>query len=438
MTNEPLTNTIQLIMPQIGEGVTHVTVKKWLKQPGDSVGKDENILEVFSDKVDILIQSTNSGILEKQLVQANEELQIKSPYALLNSAETGSARNIFTDNKSINNQQTITTNILESKNEEIDTAADFNPTNVFYSPLVKSITKKENISDEELSLIKGSGKDGRIIKDDILNYVKSRSAGSKHYNTKDNKNLDAVTPNKAGQSQKLKDGDNIIPMDNIRKIIATNMIKSKQISPHVSSVVEADVTKIVEWKNNNQQKFLSKNGIKLTFTPIFTEAVAKSLVQYPMINSSVDNDNIIMHKDINIGIATALPNGNLIVPVIKCANEKNIIGLAKDINDLAQKARQNNLSPNDINQGTFTITNMAPFNNIMAFPIIKQPEVAILAIGKITKRVVVTKDNAIAIRDMVYLTLTYDHRIIDGALGGKFLYHIASVLENFEQQTTNV
>jgi 2-oxoglutarate dehydrogenase E2 component (dihydrolipoamide succinyltransferase) len=421
--------TVEMVLPAMGESIMEATVLQWLKKEGDPIEQDESILEVATDKVDTEVPASESGILQKILVQEGDVAQVGKPIAII--GKEGEE----------DEEVAVTASELEAQapqEAQIPVAADASraastlktKTSRFYSPLVKNIARKEGISLAELEQIRGTGKDGRVTKKDILNYVESgaKQPDNGHSATRavSQPPLVSVTAN---------DGDEVIPMDRMRKMIADRMLDSQRISAHVTSFVEADVTNLVLWRNKVKKAFEEREGEKLTFTPIFVEAIAQALKDYPMVNVSVDGDKIIKRKHINIGMAVALPNGNLIVPVIKDADQLSLLGLAKQVNQLAEKARNNQLSTNDLSNGSYTLSNIGSFGNILGTPIIMQPQVAILAVGAITKTPSVVETpsgDAIAIRHKMYLSHSYDHRVVDGALGGMFVKRVADYLEQFD------
>ena len=421
----------------MGESVAEATVINWLKEIGEKVEADEAVVEIATDKVDSEIPTEVEGVLVKKLFEIDEVVQVGQAIAIIEIEGEVENDSLFI-NDNFSSEATKATDSLISKAENaISTPSTTNAdSDKFYSPLVKSIAKEEGISTAELDAINGTGKDGRVSKSDILSYLKNRkssvtktkSAPVKPAPVKAPKNIEAPAVTWSGE-------DEVIEMDRMRKIIANHMVMSKQVSPHVTSFVEVDVTRLVIWRNKVKNAFLEKNGEKITFTPIFIEAVAKAIKDFPMINISVDGDKIIKRGNINIGMATALPSGNLIVPVIKNADQKNLLGLVKDVNGLAAKARNNKLSPDDITGGTYTISNVGNFGNITGTPIINQPQVAILAFGVISKvpAVVETPEgDVIAIRQKMILAHAYDHRVVDGALGGMFVKRVAEYLEAFD------
>ena len=430
---------VEIIMPKLGESVMEATILKWLKKEGDSIALDENVLEIATEKVDTEVPSPVAGTLVKILYQAGETVGIGKPIALVSTEATAVVKdspavNTPKENQNIKTELTEKHTITHSQEEE-DSA------NRFYSPLVKNIAKTEGIQMKELNTLQGSGKDGRVTKKDILDYIENRGQNE----VKPAETVkEIVKPIAVAQHTTPafvppvidKSGDvEIIEMDRMRKLIAEHMVMSKHVSPHVTSFVEVDVTNIVNWRNKIKNEFEKKYGEKITFTPIFIEAVVRALRDYPMVNVSVDGDKIIKKNFINIGMAAALPSGNLIVPVIKNADYLNLAGLTKSVNDLANRARANKLKPDDIQGGTFTLTNVGTFGNVMGTPIINQPQAAILATGAIRKKPAVLETeygDIIAVRQMMFLSLSYDHRVVDGALGGSFLRRVGDYLEQFD------
>lgn len=449
---------VEMVMPRMGESIMEATILKWHKKVGDYIQSDETLLEIATDKVDTEVPSTSEGIIEKIFFNENDVVPIGATIALIKTkGETTSA---IEPSKTI---ETITT-IEEKENLEIEipfqpAGAKTNGANTgfrFYSPLVLNIAANEGLTMLELDKIVGTGNENRVTKKDILNYISEKNVGSNLLKIENdiseektvsnpiqepqaiisNKNENAAIPN---QPTIAKGNTEIVVMDRMRKLIADHMIKSQETSAHVTSFAEADVTHLVQWREKIKLDFEKREGEKITFTPIFIEAIAKCLKQYKWLNSSVEENSIILKKDINIGMATALPNGNLIVPVIKSAELLNLLGLTKKVNQLANLARINKLKPEDTQNGTFTFTNVGTFGSLMGTPIINQPQVAILAVGAIKKRPVVIESaegDSIAIRHMMYLSLSYDHRIIDGALGSKFLSAVVKELESFDINRT--
>ena len=433
---------IELIMPKMGESVAEATVIQWLKNVGDQIELDESVIEIATDKVDSEIPSTVKGILLEQKFKKDDVVKIGEVVAII---ETGSKDS---EEKPRNEQELneksskiVEEKIVEELEDNIEiiknkiSNSNINSKNRFYSPLVKNIAIKEGVNQDELDKIKGSGKNNRVTKNDILFYIKN-----KKQHTKDDEvnSLQQNTQNIITNEQKIStqtSDTEIIEMSRMRKLIASHMVMSKTTSPHVTSFNEVDMTNIVRWRNKIKEKFIARENQKITFTPIIIEAIAKAIIDLPMINISVDKDKILRHKNINIGMATALPSGNLIVPVIKNASDMNLIGLTKSVNDLSSRARNAKLSPDDTNGGTFTFTNVGTFGSVMGTPIINQPQVAILAAGVIQKKPAVMETeygDAIVVRHKMFLSLSYDHRVVDGSLGGSFLKKVADYLESFD------
>ncbi len=437
---------IDLVMPKMGESIMEATILKWVKNVGDTVTEDETILEIATDKVDSEIPSPVDGKIIEVLYKEDDIVEVGKVIARISTdADASVSEDIVVEApQPAKSAEPVATSVPvkapQQKVAKVSVPSSSNgSTTRFYSPLVKSIAKQENIGTAELEAIKGSGASGRVTKSDILNYFKNRTAPSTngHTNGVVHATTSSVAPAKPTVVQDHGSNVEIVEMDRMRKMIADHMVMSKHTSPHVTSFVEADVTKIVNWRNNVKNKFQDKYGEKITYTPIFIEAVTKALRDFPLVNVSVDGKNIIIKKDLNIGMATALPSGNLIVPVIKNADYLNLPGLTKSVNDLANRARNNKLKPEDIQDGTFTVTNVGTFGNVMGTPIINQPQAAILAIGAIRKKpaVIETEDgDVIAIRQMMFLSLSYDHRVVDGFLGGSFLKKIADYLESFDNK----
>ena len=514
----------QLLLPKMGESVAEATIIKWLKQPGDYIEADESVMDIATDKVDSEVPSPVSGTLVEQLYKVDDVVQVGAVIAIIETKEAGEPAVATTPEPSIPEiselvkQEEVAPVVPEGKEEEskeepaeettepipgteqFANTADAFPTSVnnqityvndnvrFYSPLVRSIASQEGIGNAELDSIPGTGAEGRLTKDDLLQYIQKKVGGSlatqpvisepaqteipksvqseipealqaapvisspkpqpvaqqkpaapaeskplsaAPQSKPESKSAPATQPKAASVSGEVE----IIEMDRMRKLIAEHMVYSKHTSPHVTSFVEADVTSLVKWREKVKDKFEAREGEKITFTPIFIEAVVKAIKDYPMINVSVNGTQIIKKKDINISMATALPSGNLIVPVIKKADELSLVGITKAVNDLANRARTSKLLPDDVKEGTFTITNVGSFGNVMGTPIINQPQVAILAVGAIKKKpaVIETKlGDVIAIRHMMFLSLSYDHRVVDGALGGMFVRKVADYLENWD------
>ncbi len=430
-----------MIMPKMGESVAEATITKWLKNEGDKVAPDESVLEIATDKVDSEVPAQKGGILIKKLFKEGDVVQVGTVIAVIADSATESvAAAPVTAPASVAPAATTMQSAVAAA--VVNASSEANSGDRFYSPLVRSIAKEENISVSELDSIKGSGKEGRVTKEDVLNYITLRKSAPvvAVQNFEAQVKTESVAapaastaPSKPAVS--LQAGDEIIEMDRMRRLIADHMVKSKHTSPHVTSFVEADVTNIVMWRDKVKNAFEKRENEKITFTPIFIEAVARAIKDFPMINIAVDGYNIIKRKDINIGMATALPSGNLIVPVIKNADQKNLLGLTKSVNDLANRARTGKLSPDEIAGGTFTLTNVGSFGNVMGTPIINQPQVAIMAVGAIKKKPVVIETpqgDTIGIRHMMFLSHSYDHRVVDGSLGGSFVRRVADYLESFD------
>lgn len=430
---------VELVMPKMGESITEATILHWLKKPGDKIEQDESLLEVATDKVDTEVPSTHAGILKEVLAQEGEVVKVGKTIAIIT---TDGEEEISPAVPKTEVKKPAPAKQIESQKEEILSngsngshyATDFKSSTRFYSPLVKNIAKEENIAVAELETISGTGSEGRVTKSDIMAYVQHRKLGTTVQAVKQH-TLSGQGPAPQKVPVSISGGDEIIEMDRMRKMIAERMVDSKRIAPHVTSFVEADVTSIVFWRNKWKNEFQKQEGDVLTFTPIFIEAVMLAIKDFPMINVQVDGDRIIKKRDINIGMAVALPNGNLIVPVIKNADQYNITGLAKVVNDLAKRARENKLKPDDLAGGTFTVSNVGSFGNVMGTPIIMQPQVAILALGAVQKKPSVIETpygDAIAIRHKMFLSHSYDHRVVDGALGGSFVRRVADYLEKFD------
>ena len=429
---------MNILLPAMGEGVIEATVNKWLVNEGSVVKEDDPIVEVATDKVDSEVPSPAKGTIISIVAREGSVTKVGEILAIIESEIVQTKEGSEKIEKEV---ERIRETIESVKHEEIRTEVlsremkSRTPSGKFISPLVRSIASSEGISYSDLDKIKGTGMDGRITKDDILDLI-----GNRRKESETEKAEQAVKERKKEISVDTQSrGDEIIPMDRVRKMIAEHMVMSKKTSPHVTSFIDADVTRLVNWRNANKEKFLAAEGQKLTLTPIFVDAVARALYEFPMVNISVDGSNIIKKKNINIGMATALPDGNLIVPVIKNANEKNLTGLAKAVNDLADRARNNKLKPDEITGGTFTITNFGSYNNLAGTPIINQPQAAILGTGVVRKTpaVIETPDgDMIAIRQIIILSLSYDHRVIDGALAGKFLHKVKEILENYSPDIT--
>lgn len=436
---------VDLVMPKMGESIMEATVLKWHKKPGDAVKMDETVLEIATDKVDSEVPSTAEGTITEVLFKENDVVPVGTVIARIDTAGGSAAVSAPVTAAPAPTPQPAP--VAPAPVAPVPAPAAVTPSgdaNKFYSPLVLNIAAKEGIGMAELERIPGTGNEGRVTKKDILQYVAQRASGA--VAPAPVAPAAAPTPAAAPAPQPavvaepkpaVNYGNNveIVEMDRMRKLIADHMVRSKATSPHVTSFTECDVTNIVNWRNKVKGSFEKKYGEKITFTPIFIEAIVNCIRKYPMINSSVDGDKIIVKKDINIGMATALPSGNLIVPVIKNADIKNLLGITKDVNGLAQAARSNKLKADDTQGGTFTLTNVGTFGSLMGTPIINQPQVAILAVGSIKKRPMVLETehgDVIAVRHMMYLSLSYDHRIVDGSLGASFLTAVANELEAFD------
>jgi 2-oxoglutarate dehydrogenase E2 component (dihydrolipoamide succinyltransferase) len=443
---------VELIMPKMGESVSEATIISWTKEVGEHVELDETIVEIATDKVDSEVPSTHEGKLVEKLFESDDLVQVGEPFAILEIDGDDSSES-SSDNSSVEEITIAPAPIEEIKTESstVTTKAIKNEGNRFYSPLVRSMASKENIGIDELETIPGSGKDGRVSKSDMISYLSNRGTITKiEQKTEVVKEISKPETSKVTEVKKEvpvskpatqipnTGGTEIIEMDRMRKLISAHMTMSKSTSAHITSFVEADMTNIVNWRNSVKEGFKSREGQNITFTPIIIEAMAKAVKDFPMINVSVDGTNIHIHKNVNVGMAAALPDGNLIVPVIKECQNKNLVGITKSVNDLASRARGGNLKPDDIQGGTITMTNVGTFGNLMGTPIINQPQVAILACGVIKKKPVVLETehgDVIAIRHMMFLSLSYDHRVVDGALGGQFVRKVADYLEQFETTT---
>ncbi len=439
----------KLLLPSMGEGVMEATIISWMFNEGDFIKEDESVVEIATDKVDSDVPTPVSGKIVKILKQKDEVAKIGEAIAILET-EGGSQDSETPEPKSYDEvkdqivqpePEVVKTLEQPLSNHNTDHSFSNQNSDLYLSPLVKSIVQEEKISDSELQSIKGSGLEGRITKEDILAFVKNRSSKSESGSVKESESsvkFETAPKSSNPQPLQLNSGDEIIQMDRVRKIIADAMVNSKQTSPHVTSFIETDVTNVVTWRNANKNSYQKRDGEKLTFMPIFIRAVVKAIQDFPMINVSVDGDKIIKKKNINIGMATALPDGNLIVPVIKNADQLSLSGLAKAINDLAYRARNKKLTPADTQGATYTISNVGTFGNLMGTPIIPQPQVAILAVGAIVKKPAVIETefgDVIAIRQKMFMSHSYDHRVVDGSLGGMFLKHVNDYLENWDLNT---
>ena len=443
-------------MPKMGESVSEATIITWSKEVGEHVELDETIVEIATDKVDSEVPSTHEGKLIEKLFEADDLVQVGEAFAILETEggeevkETAAENPVIEEKSEAENKPQEQTNIVTPQEKVVVK----NSSDRFYSPLVRSMATKEGIGIDELNEIPGSGKDGRVSKSDMISYLKNRDTA-----TTQTSNVAETSSVKVNEAPKMEDkieipkettqpksstkipntGDvEIVEMDRMRKLISAHMTMSKSTSAHITSFVEADMTNIVNWRNSVKEGFKAREGQNITFTPIIIEAMAKAVKDFPMINVSVDGTNIHIHKNVNVGMAAALPDGNLIVPVIKECQNKNLVGITKSVNDLATRARAGKLNPDDIQGGTITMTNVGTFGNLMGTPIINQPQVAIMACGVIKKKPVVLETkhgDVIAIRHMMFLSLSYDHRVVDGALGGQFVRKVADYLEQFDTTT---
>jgi len=442
-----------ILVPKMGESISEATVIRWLKNVGERVEKDEPIVEIATDKVDNEIPSPSEGVLTQQLFQDGDVVKVGEAIAMID----GNGEAVAEGSNTPESKEPTTQSPVEEIENQISEAAELakpvanniaskpENSNRFYSPLVMSIASQEGIPSNELETITGTGLEGRVTKADILKYIKNRgnAVPATSVTSKSVTSKASFTPEKSMVvSEKpaipVGQGDEIIQMDRVRKMIADHMVMSMQTSPHVTSFVEADVTNLVNWRNKIKKGFKEREGQNLTFTSIFIWALAKTIKAFPMINVSVDGDKIIKKRDINMGMAVAQKNGNLIVPVIRQADSMNLLGLTRAVNDLALRARENKLSPDEIQVGTYTLTNVGSFGNIAGTPVINQPQVAIMAVGTITKKPSVLETDqgdVIAIRHKMILSHSYDHRVVDGALGGMFVKRVAEHLENWDMNT---
>lgn len=430
--------SVEMLMPKMGESIIEGTILTWLKKEGDSIEQDESVLEVATDKVDTEVPATHGGILKKILAKEGDVIAVGAPIAIIEtSSENGAVTSAPKKESESSKEELVaaapanTAAILAEPEPSDKTKSDDGR---FYSPLVKNIAKEEGISALELSRIPGSGKGGRVTKEDMLGYLNIK----KEMSDSGQVSRSAPSISEPRVSISVSATDEIIEMDRMRKMISQRMIESKRISAHVTSFVEADMTNIVLWREKNKLAYKAKYGEGITYTPFFIEAVAKAIRDFPMINISVDGDRIIKKKDINVGMAVALPSGNLIVPVIRNADQLNLVGISKKVNDLANRARNNKLTADDLAGGTYTVSNVGSFGNVMGTPIIPQPQVAIMAVGAIVKKPAVVETptgDVIAIRHKMFLSHSYDHRVVDGALGGMFVRRVADYLEEFDLDT---
>ncbi|MCX2681594.1 dihydrolipoamide acetyltransferase family protein [Galbibacter sp. EGI 63066] len=446
---------IELKLPQMGESVAEATITSWLKEVGDTIEADEAVLEIATDKVDSEVPSEVDGILVEKFFEVDDVAKVGDVLAVIETEGEGAAVDVEEETPEIEDvEEEVGTEEAVAHIEEEFTSVketvattDFSESDKFYSPLVRNIAKEENIGLEELEAIQGTGKDGRVTKDDILGYIENRKASVQPTETVKTEPV-VETPQAVSEEKtetpsapqpstpvSVNGEDEIIEMSRMGKLISQYMIQSVQTSAHVQSFIEVDVTNVWNWRNKVKAEFEKREGEKLTFTPIFMQAVAKTIKDFPMINISVDGDKVIKKKNINLGMAAALPDGNLIVPVIKNADQLNLMGMAKRVNDLAKRARENQLKPEEIQGGTYTVTNVGAFGSVMGTPIINQPQVAILALGAIRKvpAVIETPEgDFIGIRHKMFLSHSYDHRVVNGALGGQFIQRVAQYLESWD------
>ncbi|WP_273446508.1 dihydrolipoamide acetyltransferase family protein [Neolewinella agarilytica] len=450
---------VELIMPKMGESIIEATILNWVKQVGDTVEVDDTILEIATDKVDSEVPSPVDGTIAKILFNVDDVVAVGQVIALIEteagadiaaSPATGEAVSDSAAAKPAEKPAPApppspapapAPPVAPATTQAASSTIGKTSAGRFYSPLVRTMAKQENISQAELDQIPGTGKDGRVNKADMVAYLKRRTNEFIHGKQQSNVKGQSAPIRTAPAPMTASGQDEIMEMGRMRKLIAEHMVMSKATSPHVTSFIEVDVTDIVDWRNSVKGEFQKKHGQKITFTPIFIEAVARAISDFPMVNISVDGDKIIKKANINIGMAAALPSGNLIVPVIKNADQLNLLGLTKAVNDLAGRARENKLKPNEIQDGTFTMTNVGTFGNVMGTPIINQPQVAILAVGAIRKKPAVVETeygDLIAVRQLMFMSLSYDHRVVDGMLGGSFLRRIGDYLEAFDKNRTDV
>jgi len=424
---------VELIMPKMGESVSEATVISWTKEVGEMVEMDETIVEIATDKVDSEVPSTHEGKLVERLFESDDVVKVGQPFAILET-EGGEDTPVA---ETVAPTPVAAKAVEKTAKKAIETTATITNTgDRFYSPLVRSMAGEEGIEMAELETIAGTGKDERVTKSDMISYLKTRGTAPAVIPVKTAEKPEDTTPTPVNIAN--TGGTEIIEMDRMRKLISAHMTMSKSTSAHITSFVEADMTNIVNWRNSVKEDFKNREGQNITFTPIIIEAMAKAVKDFPMVNVSVEGTNIHIHKNVNIGMAAALPDGNLIVPVIKEAQNKNLVGITKSVNDLAIRSRAGKLKPDDIQGGTITMTNVGTFGNLMGTPIINQPQVAILACGVIKKKPVVletAEGDVIAIRHMMFLSLSYDHRVVDGALGGQFVRRVADHLEQFDKST---
>ncbi|SDM05407.1 2-oxoglutarate dehydrogenase E2 component (dihydrolipoamide succinyltransferase) [Catalinimonas alkaloidigena] len=438
---------VEMVMPKMGESIMEGTVLQWLKKVGDPIEQDESVLEVATDKVDTEVPATHAGVLKEILVNEGEVVPVGSPIAIIstNGDRESAAVEDAAPARAVETQEAAPVAVAAPQPQTHAAEPPASDVGRFYSPLVLNIARTEGIPMAALERIPGTGKDDRVTKKDILAYVEQRQASPAQPSASPVTSAASpaetyVAPNvSTGAAASVGGNDEIIEMDRMRRMIAERMLDSKRISPHVTSFVEADVTTLVKWRDRIKDDFKRREGQSLTFTPLFVEAIVRAIKDFPMINVSVDGSKIIVKKDINVGVAVALPSGNLIVPVIRNADQYSLTGLAKKVNDLAKRARENKLQPDELSGGTYTVSNVGSFGNVMGTPIIMQPQVAIMAVGAIRKKPAVLETDAgdvIAIRHMMFLSHSYDHRVVDGALGGMFVRRVADYLESFDRERT--
>jgi len=440
---------VEMLMPKMGESIIEATILSWLKKEGDAIDADESLLEVATDKVDTEVPSTHGGIIKKILAAEGDVVPVGSPVALIateQSVEAAASQPVAPPAMETNGTHVVETAAVASSpapegtfNNGSNGSNGKISSDRFYSPLVLNIARQEAIPMVELETMSGTGKEGRVTKKDILSFVKTRTIAPVVESTPAATPIAASSPTLAAAPAIISGENEIIEMDRMRKMIAERMVESKKTSAHVTSFVEADMTNIVKWRNKVKDEFQKREGEKLTFTPIIIEAVVQAIKDFPMINISVDGANIIKKRDVNIGMAVALPSGNLIVPVIKNADQLNLVGITKKVNELSIKARNNKLTPDDLSGGTYTVSNVGSFGNVMGTPIIMQPQVAIMALGAIQKKPAVietSEGDFIGIRHKMFLSHSYDHRVVDGALGGMMVRRVADYLEKFDTNRT--
>jgi 2-oxoglutarate dehydrogenase E2 component (dihydrolipoamide succinyltransferase) len=436
---------IEVLLPKMGESVAEATITSWLKNVGDFIEEDEAIVEIATDKVDSEVPSPTSGILKQRLFEEGDVVPVGAVFAVIGA--DGEETVVSAPAAVADTPKEVVQELMApvASSNGVTALPKNSELSKFYSPLVRSIAEKEGVSLSELENLGGSGQDGRVTKKDIVGYITTRGNApvaapaikevATPVKTEIKTTPAAVAPIHKAPPVPIGPNDEIVEMDRMRKLIADHMVMSVHVSPHVTSFVECDVTNIVKWREKNKEAFLKKTGEKLTFTPIFMEAVIRALQDFPLVNSMLDGNKIVIKKDINIGMAAALPSGNLIVPVIHNADQYNMVGLAKKVNHLANAARANQLKPDDIQGGTYTVSNVGTFGNVMGTPIINQPQSAILALGAVRKKPAVIETplgDTIGIRHMMFLSHSYDHRVVDGALGGSFVKRVGDYLEQFD------